>query len=79
MGFLIGDVDAESLDAENITDVFYRRSKIVWECPECGRLAMQCDSGAIFWYAPEEGKYNGICQTGVTGDEYLRNLRVLGR
>jgi hypothetical protein len=47
---------------DRMTDIDFSALKEIWECVECGRLAI--DKTAIgrevIWFKPEDGKYQGI-------------------
>lgn len=50
----------------------------VWECPECGRLAIDVkdDQGLtiVKWYMPENGKAGNLFEVGTT-DEFVKHLK----
>lgn len=50
----------------------------VWECPECGRLAIdvQDENGltVVKWYIPEDGKVGDLFQVG-SSEDFLKYLK----
>ena len=54
----------------------------VWECPYCGRLAIDIkdEKGLtiVKWYKPEDGKVGNLFNIG-TGDQLIDHLKYLWR
>ncbi len=60
MGHLFGDLDWEGVIEPVTIDGFSLacdpRDRSVWECDDCGRLAITMPDRAVRWYAPASGK-----------------------
>lgn len=59
VGYIVTD---RQLDDEDDFDSckIIEQCKDVWECPECGRLAVGNDP--VVWYEPADKQYHGVCK-----------------
>ncbi len=60
------------------------KDRDVWECPDCGRLAIDIDDPdypechIIKWYLPENGKCGDLFNVG-NGEQFIKYLKNLWR
>jgi hypothetical protein len=63
-----------------IKGTYEYKDRSVWECPHCGRLAIDVkddeDLTIIKWYVPEDGKVGNLFDIG-TGEQLIKHLKNL--
>ena len=66
----------------DLTGSYEHNERSVWECPECGRLAIKIkdedDLTIIKWYMPEDGKIGNLFNIGREEDS-VNHLKKLWR
>lgn len=62
----------------NLRSTYGYKDRSVWECPECGRLAIDLKDmqgyTIVKWYDPEDGKVGNLFEVG-TADDFLNHLK----
>lgn len=53
-GWLLKDVDLEDAVGWEASDIICKAA-YVWECHNCGRIAINNSIGFVKWYKPEDG------------------------
>lgn len=70
-GYIVPDQDIEDFEEGSNTQI-YEKSRIIYQCESCGRLAVDIDN-EIYFFTPEISMKKVL--SSVEGEKWKRNLR----
>jgi hypothetical protein len=64
-GYLITDRQLETFhdEPDGLSIAIIDKGRDIWECPECGRMAIVKDDNHYKWYSPDDGNPANFCAT----------------